>query len=658
MKYCIRLCFLVALVLCTGDVFSQTGSAIDKYLGGVPQVTIIGTAGDNLSVPQDLKFSPVPSRKNELWVINYGDVNNGGYMTIFYDAGKATQRSEYRHDIYSYHFMVLPTALAMGSADSGYFATIGEALNSNGDVTSTFMGPVLWDSDTTKFARVHQDDQMLGSHIDMLHQSPYSMGIAFDTLNQYWVFDGYHGCLYHYDFNKSHGYGGDDHSDGKLLKYKEVKLKRIANLPSHMIVDKSTGWLYIVDNGNKRIIRVDTKSGNLGNDLTAPDEYLEQYAEMTGVKFETVDSGFTNLSGIAYFDGRLLVGNKGTGDIRVYNTTTSAKPTYIGTIKTSDAGMTGLTIGPDSTIWYVNTTKNEIIRLSAGAAAPIATTLISPANTATQIAVPAALTWAKTLGATTYHLQVSLTSGFTSTIYDSSGITGTNMNFPNLGNSSTYFWRVSGKNTNGEGSWSSVWNFKTMGAKPEKILLKTPIFYGDNIALKPIFTWDSVKIKTSYHLQVSLLQDFSTTIVDNNSLSSPTYTPVTPLIPLTLYYWRVSGLNDGAVGDWSDSWMFTTLDAASVKENTSISSKITIDEIYPNPSSVNSTVSFILSEPLRIRVAVYDQLGREISVLANENFESGTHSLSMNTASLSSGTYYYQFITSDGVILKPFIVRK
>ena len=661
MKYFLRLSFTLSFIACASPLFAQSGSAIDQYLAGSPQITIIGTTADGLGVPQDLKFSPVPSRKNELWVVNYGDYNVGGYMVIFYDAGKATQRSEYRHDSHSAHFMVYPTALAMGSPDSAYFSTIGEALNSVGDNTSTFMGPVLWDSDTTKFARINQNDWVdglpLGSHIDMLHQSPYSMGIAFDTLNRYWVFDGYHNCLYHYDFNKSHGYGGDNHDDGKILKYKEVKLKRIANLPSHMIVDKSTGWLYIVDNGNKRIVRVDTRSGQLGNMLTAPDENLEQYQEMKGVKFETVDSGFTNLSGIAYLDGRLIVGNYGTGDIRVYNTTTTPKPTYLGTIKTSDAGMTGLTIGPDSTIWYVNRTKNEVIRLTSKVSVPVATTLISPANTTDQIPIPTTLTWANTPGDASYHLQISIISDFTTNVIDTSGIAGTSVIIPAFSNSTLYYWRVSAKNSAGEGIWSAVWSFKTIGKKPGRMTLLSPANNAVNISLNPQLTWEFLPSTTGFALQVSTHQDFSTLLIDQQDLAVPHFT-LSGLTGNTQYFWRARGMNDGAAGDWSDTWSFTTLDPASVGGNSSSSSTITIDDIYPNPTSGNSNIRFTLSENLHVNVSVYDQLGREVSLLANENFESGKHTLSINAAALNSGTYYYRFITSEGVIVKPFIVRK
>ncbi len=654
---------IIAFIFCcyTSNLFAQTGSSIDKYLGASTKLTVIGSASDNLAVPQDLKFSPVPSRKNELWVVNYGDYNKGGNMVIFYDAGKPTQWSEYRHDSHSQHFMIYPTAFAMGSPDSGYFSTTGEALNNTGDPTSTFMGPVLWDSDTTKFARINQNNwvngQPLGSHIDMLHQSPYSMGIAFDTLNSYWVFDGYHGCLYLYDYQKSHGYGGDDHSDGKLLKYKEVKLKRIPNLPSHMVVDKSTGWLYIVDNGNRRIVRVDTKSGHLGNDLNAPNETLQQYSEMVGVKWQTVDSGFTNLSGIAYSDGRLIVGNNGTGDIRVYNTMTLAKPTYLGTIQTANPGMVGLTIGPDSNIWYVNRTKNQVVKLTPTGVAPVDAILLSPATGSSQVAIPAFLSWVKMTGAASYHLQVSLRSDFSTSLLDSTGITGTSMGFPNLNNSTTYYWHVIAKNSAGEGKWSPTWSFRTIGTKPNTIALISPFKSAVNISLKPTLTWDSLIIATGYNLQVSDHGDFSVTTVDQNNIVIPHF-GLSGLTAKTQYYWRVRGLNDGAIGDWSDVWSFTTLDPASVKENVLITSKITFDEIYPNPTSGNSTIAFTIAEPIHLRIAIRDLLGNEIDVLASENFESGKHSITMNSALLRSGTYFYQFTLDQGTFLKPFVVRK
>ncbi len=650
------------------ELSAQNGAAaIDKYLNASAKLTTIGSTADKISVPQDLKFSPVPSRKNELWVVNYGTFSLGGNMVIFYDAGKPTQTSEYRHDSHAQHFMIQPTALAMGSPDSGYFATIGDALNNQGNQTSTFMGPVLWNSDTNKFARINQNNwvngQPLGSHLDMLHQSPNSMGIAFDTLNAYWVFDGStqvsggsHSCLYHYDFMTGHGYGGDDHSNGQILKYKEVKLKRVANLPSHMIVDKSTGWLYIVDNGNKRIIRVDTRSGELGNDLTAPNETLDQYAEMVGVKWETVDSGFSNLSGIAYFDDRLIVGNYGTGDIRVYDTKTSPKPKYLGTIQTGEAGMVGITIGPDTAIWYVNRTKNKVVRLTPGGVAPMAATLISPTNTATKIPTSTMLTWNTTAGAETYHLQLSKTSDFLTTVSNDSGLMTSSTLSPALENSTTYYWRVSARNSIGEGKWSAVWNFKTIGAKPENIVLDSPVDAATNVPLQTKLIWNPAIVSTSYNIQISLQPGMFPTLMDIDTLTQTNYSPRN-LAGKTTYYWHIRALNNGAVGDFSPTWSFTTQDPASVRED-ALASKISIDPVYPNPSAGYSIVSFTLAEPMILRIAVIDLFGDEMALVADKFFDAGKQSLMLASNTLPSGKYFYRFTTPNGVLTKAFVIQK
>ena len=58
-----------------------------------------------------------------------------------------------------------------------------------------------------------------GSHIDMLHESPLGMGIAHDSGNSYWYFDGYYGHLVYYDFKEDHDIGMDDHSDGVVRRY-------------------------------------------------------------------------------------------------------------------------------------------------------------------------------------------------------------------------------------------------------------------------------------------------------------------------------------------------------------------------------------------------------------------------------------------------------
>ena len=58
-----------------------------------------------------------------------------------------------------------------------------------------FSGCTLWEADTSIYARINQNGPELGSHWDMLHQSPFSVGIAAETDNIYWLFDGFHNTI-------------------------------------------------------------------------------------------------------------------------------------------------------------------------------------------------------------------------------------------------------------------------------------------------------------------------------------------------------------------------------------------------------------------------------------------------------------------------------
>ena len=170
----------------------------------------------------------------------------GGSTVIFHDAGLSNQSSEYRKDSYSRHFMHTASSLAFD--DEGFFANTLECQDANNNINGFFSGPTLWDSDLSIYAEMNQDGPLLGSHLDMIHQSPYSMGIEYAGIgNVYWVFDGYHSSIVRYDFATPHEIGGHDHSDGRVWRYDEVDIARENGISSHMILDDELEFLYIAD---------------------------------------------------------------------------------------------------------------------------------------------------------------------------------------------------------------------------------------------------------------------------------------------------------------------------------------------------------------------------------------------------------------------------
>lgn len=330
---------------------------VDQFLQAAPVFTTIATAGDELNKPTDLDFFPILG-KNELWVVNERTESVGGSTLTIYDAGTPDQSFLPRADGNSWHFMSLPTGIAF--SDNFNFATstgIKDANHSGG----TFTGPALWSSDPTVYAQPSGGN---GSHLDMLHGSPYCMGIASETDNVFWVFDGWNETIVRYDFQADHGPGNDDHADGLVRRYMEIEVKRDGNVPSHLVIDKPSGWLYAVDIGNNRVIRLDIHSGEVMNSLPLINEPLAEHSQMGNVTWEVIIDSLDRPCGIEVIGNRLLVGEYTSGEIVVYDIDNNF--VELGRIATGEPGLTGLKIGPDGSIWYTNRIENTLTRLEPG----------------------------------------------------------------------------------------------------------------------------------------------------------------------------------------------------------------------------------------------------------------------------------------------------
>ena len=178
--------------------------------------------------------------------------------------------------------------------------------------------------------------------------------------------DGYNGNICHYDFKAPHIVGGDDHADGEILRYSDVTVKRKNGLPSHMAFDKTNSWLYIVDGGNNRVIRMKTNSATDAGGLTAPStagEPLAKYRNMTGATVEVlVSTGLTAPCGIDIRGDKMIVSDNATGDILIYNVS-SAPAALVGKISTGTIGIMGVRIDWDNKIWYVNRNERKVVRI-------------------------------------------------------------------------------------------------------------------------------------------------------------------------------------------------------------------------------------------------------------------------------------------------------
>jgi len=360
MKY--KFILLAVFTVLNVALFSQIPNIIGSYTSTTNTFIYdtIGTTANQVLFPKDLDFD----LNGSLWSINTGSVNSGGSTVKFLLPGQAGQSSLKQSDGNAWHFMSLPTGIAF-SSENGNFATSTGVFDANHNSTD-FTGPSLWASDSLVYAQPSPGN---GSHLDMLHESPYCMGIAHEVDNVFWVFDAYTGDVVRYDFGNDHGPGGANHDDGKVRRFPEIAVNWISSsVASHLVVDKNTNWLYIVDGGNARVLRLDITSGTPGGiPVFAQNEILAEYTNVTGTTWEVVvNTGLVQPSGIDVVDDRLIVSDYSNGDIVIYDisSTTTMPTTEIGRLNTSTgSGIQGIVVGPSGRIWYANTTKHKIVKI-------------------------------------------------------------------------------------------------------------------------------------------------------------------------------------------------------------------------------------------------------------------------------------------------------
>ena len=348
---------------------SKEAPLVEQFGVGFDEV-VIADSSDALSDPRDLEFHP--GRANELWVAN----RNTDSITIIEDTGLETQTSQNRKDSNRNHFLEEVSAISFGAYHPEFDWQWGSAQETRNTfcgqgTANNFMGPTLWPSSLSHFAMENQNNGngLLGSHIDMNHESPYGVGIAHDYDNVYWYNDGYYGELVRYDFKEDHDTGEDDHSDSIVRRYSDITLTHAFGIPGHMILDQDSGILYIADAGANRVLWVNTDdttytSETIVSGYNSGFEPLAEYSSISGIEWGVLATGLNRPSGIALDGDQLFVSQNGNGKLTAFDLNSDGKgASEIETVQTSASSIMGLEIGPNGHLYYVDNGRDEVIRI-------------------------------------------------------------------------------------------------------------------------------------------------------------------------------------------------------------------------------------------------------------------------------------------------------
>ncbi|MCX8055394.1 MAG: right-handed parallel beta-helix repeat-containing protein, partial [Ignavibacteria bacterium] len=184
-----------------------------------------------------------------------------------------------------------------------------------------------------------------------------------------------------------------------------------------------------------------------------------------------------------------------------------------------------------ATITYGSTTlTTNVCQLTID---PLQPTLVAPANDTDDKPLNVLLQWTNVPAATSYQVQVSTSPLFTTIVFDT--IVTTNSVVPSgLTYSTTYFWRVAGRQGTTSGLWTQPWAFTTRVAIYPCVLV-SPVNAQTFVEVNPVLAWQQNVDASSYRVQISTDIAFINIVLDAVTPNNVYTSPVT-LQYLTTYY--------------------------------------------------------------------------------------------------------------------------
>ncbi|HET6245602.1 MAG: T9SS type A sorting domain-containing protein [Bacteroidetes bacterium] len=133
---------------------------------------------------------------------------------------------------------------------------------------------------------------------------------------------------------------------------------------------------------------------------------------------------------------------------------------------------------------------------------------------------------------------------------------------------------------------------------------------------------------------------------------------------ITTYHngWLVSRTFFANSWGWNSSTPWIRLNVAfsdvGINETSKTDSGIKLFQNQPNPAQDHTAISYVIKDFANVKLKVYNMTGREVLNVNDGPKSPGSHTINLNTASLSGGVYYYTLTAGDKNTTKKMIVIK
>jgi len=117
--------------------------------------------------------------------------------------------------------------------------------------------------------------------------------------------------------------------------------------------------------------------------------------------------------------------------------------------------------------------------------------------------------------------------------------------------------------------------------------------------------------------------------------------------------------------NWIDPGLFNTIvikgsenTAVEKQENKGTAAIFTLAQNYPNPFNPVTTIEYSTPKDARVKLTVYNVLGKEVATLVDQKQSAGYYNIGFNGANLTSGVYIYKLVIDNQVQMKKMTLLK
>ena len=93
-------------------------------------------------------------------------------------------------------------------------------------------------------------------------------------------------------------------------------------------------------------------------------------------------------------------------------------------------------------------------------------------------------------------------------------------------------------------------------------------------------------------------------------------------------------------------------------DNQSVPTKFALEQNYPNPFNPSTKIKYSIPTSSKVKLIVYDILGRKVAELVNQVQNAGYYEVNFNASNLSSGVYFYRISYSNQFLTKKMLLLK